>query len=272
MKLVLGVERIVHIVAGFSFGIVICSGCFLISTAGVAAVITPRRDRIERYVAAGQMFLIQDPNKINVLLEKPNAPITPSGNVKWFCTPQKILEWDENSDYDKTYDNVVSHMLTFRPAQEVADLQQQGGEMKGTWETGGFTTAWENDSDAGYMVAYGDLRIATLIEIRRGEYNQNTTSSWFSNVVYLEPSTPKDTSGMIASAVVEWTLDAADPRLVEMAKDLGKELTGETCEEKYAEVWNSVKNSSTTSSKSSSVMTTTIMTITTISALFCMLF
>ena len=77
---------------------------------------------------------------------------------------------------------------------------------------------------------------------------------------------------MIASAVEEWTFDTASNwKLREMAEDLGKELTDETCEEKYAEVWNAMKNSSTTSSTSSSGHRG-IMTITTISALFWMLF
>ena len=48
------------------------------------------------------------------------------------------------------------HMLTF---------QQQDGEMKGTWETGGFTSTWYNDYDNEYMVAYGGLGTATLTEI-----------------------------------------------------------------------------------------------------------
>ena len=37
------------------------------------------------------------------------------------------------------------HMLTF---------QRQDGEMKGTWETGGFISTWYNDYDNEYMVAY----------------------------------------------------------------------------------------------------------------------
>mmetsp|Transcript_18034 Transcript_18034/g.20844 ORF Transcript_18034/g.20844 Transcript_18034/m.20844 type:complete len:111 (-) Transcript_18034:153-485(-) len=110
MKLVLGVERIVvHVVAGFSFGI-ICSGCLFIYMGGVsvaaAAAASSPRDRISRYVDAGQMFLVQDPEEILVLLEKPNAPIKPGGNVQWFCTPRHGPDKNGNGHYD----NVVSHM------------------------------------------------------------------------------------------------------------------------------------------------------------------
>merc|ERR1712028_202023 len=95
------------------------------------------------------------------------------------------------------------------------------------------------------------------------------SSSWFSSVVYMEPSTPAETSGLTAATEVEWTFNAtSNPKLVEMAEELGKELTGTTCEEKYAEVWTALKSTTSSSSTSSSSSTLAIMIITTVSSLY----
>ena len=154
--------------------------------------------------------------------------------------------------------------------------------MKGSWNVGGFTSAWANDHYKEYMVMYSNQRIAQLTEIITDDDDDteedadNTTkaasssSSWFSSVVYMEPSTPTETSGLTAATEVEWTFNAtSDPKLVEMAEDLGKELTGTTCEEKYAEVWTALKNTTSSSSTTSS-STLSIMIITTVSSLFFM--
>merc|ERR1711865_689623 len=96
------------------------------------------------------------------------------------------------------------------------------------------------------------------------------SSSWFSSVVYMEPSTSTETSGLTAATEVEWTFNAtSNPKLVEMAEELGKELTGTTCEEKYAEVWTALKSTTSSSSSTSSSSTTlAIMIITTVSSLY----
>ena len=102
-----------------------------------------------------------------------------------------------------------------------------------------------------------------------------------SSYVHLEFSTPTDTQGFTASTVLEWSFNAtSDPRLLEMAENLGKELTGTTCEEKYAEVWYALKNIISSSSSSSSPVSTSergmirttlaIIIITTASSLFFM--
>ena len=86
----------------------------------------------------------------------------------------------------------------------------------------------------------------------------------------MEFSAPTETHGFTASTVLEWSFNAtSDPRLVEMAENLGKELTGTTCEEKYAEVWTALKNTTSSSSTTSS-STLSIMIITTVSSLFFM--
>ena len=156
--------------------------------------------------------------------------------------------------------------------------------MKGSWSAGGFTSAWANDHYNEYMVMYSNPLIGQMTEIIMDDDTEedadNTTnaasSSWFSSVVWMEPSISTEISGLTASTEVEWTFNTtSDPKLVEMAKDLGKELTGTTCEEKYAEVWTALKN--TTSSSSSPVSTSergriattlTIMISTIVSSLY----
>ena len=120
--------------------------------------------------------------------------------------------------------------------------------MKGSWNVGGFTSAWANDHYKEYMVSYSNQLIGQLTEIIMDDNTEdadnttNAASSWFSSVVWMEPSTSTEISGLTASTEVEWTFNAtSDPKLVEMAEDLGKELTGTTCEEKYAEVWSALK-------------------------------
>ena len=117
MKLVLlDINRII---------IVSCYGLLLpggVAAATETAVASSARERISRYVEAGQMFSIQDPDEVAVLLEKPHAPDTPGGNVKWFCTPT----YTPDTNGDGYYDNVVGHMLTFRPPKEMEALNQQG--------------------------------------------------------------------------------------------------------------------------------------------------
>jgi len=262
MKLVLlGVDRILLV------------GCCCLLLPGAAA--SPARERISRYVEEGQMFMIQDAAEIAILLEKPNNPMTPGGNVKWLCTPNHTPD----TNGDGVHDSVVGHMLLYRPPKEVEDLQQQGGEVKGSWSVGGFTSAWANDHYNEYMVMYSNPRIAQLTEIMMDDDDteedaDNTTnaaasSSWFSSVVYMEPSTPAETSGLTAATEVEWTFNAtSNPKLVEMAEELGKELTGTTCEEKYAEVWTALKSTTSSSSSSTSSSTLAIMIITTVSSLY----
>ena len=161
-------------------------------------------------------------------------------------------------------------------------------ESKGSWHPGGFTTSWANDHYNEYLVSYGNQRIGQFTELLRDDddddNNTTTASSWFSSYVHLEFSTPTDTHGFTASTVLEWSFNAtSDPRLIEMAENLGKELTGTTCDEKYAEVWSALKNTTLNSSSSSSsspvsttsergMITTTlvIMIITTASSLFFM--
>ena len=153
--------------------------------------------------------------------------------------------------------------------------------MKGSWSVGGFTSAWANDHYNEYMVMYSNPLIGQMTEIIMDDDNDteedadNTTnaasSSWFSSVVWMEPSISTEISGLTASTEVEWTFNTtSDPKLVKMAEDLGKELTGTTCEEKYAEVWTALKSttSSSSTSTSSSSSTLAIMIITTVSSLY----
>ena len=116
MKLVLlGVDRIL---------LVGCC-CLLLpgaAAAAAAAASSPARERISRYVEEGQMFMIQDPGEIAILLEKPNNPMKPAGNVKWLCTPNHAP--DNNGD--GVHDSVVGHMLLYRPPKAVESLDQQG--------------------------------------------------------------------------------------------------------------------------------------------------
>ena len=102
--------------------IILVGCCCLLLPGAAAAADSPARERISRYVEAGQMFSIQDPDEVAVLLETPHAPDTPGGNVKWFCTPT----YAPDTNGDGYYDNVVGHMLTFRPPKEMEDLNQQG--------------------------------------------------------------------------------------------------------------------------------------------------
>ena len=153
--------------------------------------------------------------------------------------------------------------------------------MKGSWQPGGFTTAWANDHYNEYMVTYDKTRIGQFTELIRDDdeddddEDNNTTasssSSWYSSAVYLQPSTPTETNGMTAATVVEWTFNAtSNPKLVAMADELGMELTGTNCEAKYAKVWSALKNTTTSSSSSSGSRTTTLtmLIITTVSSLF----
>ena len=111
MKLVLlGVDRI----------LLVCCCCLLLP--GGAAAASPARERISRYVEEGQMFVIQHPDEVTILLGKPNNPITPGGNVKWLCTPN----YAPDNNGDGLHDNVVGHMVVYRPPKEVEGLQQQG--------------------------------------------------------------------------------------------------------------------------------------------------
>ena len=111
MKLVLlGVDRI----------LLVCCCCLLLP--GGAAAASPARERISRYVEEGQMFVIQHPDEVTILLGKPNNPITPGGNVKWLCTPNHAP--DNNGD--GVHDSVVGHMLLYRPPKAVESLDQQG--------------------------------------------------------------------------------------------------------------------------------------------------
>ena len=148
--------------------------------------------------------------------------------------------------------------------------------MKGSWNVGGFTSAWANDHYKEYMVSYSNQLIGQLTEIIMDDNTEdadnttNAASSWFSSVVWMEPSISTEISGLTASTEVEWTFNTtSDPKLVKMAEDLGKELTGTTCEEKYAEVWTALKNTTSSSSTTSS-STLSIMIITTVSSLFFM--
>jgi hypothetical protein len=152
--------------------------------------------------------------------------------------------------------------------------------MQGSWQPGGFTTAWANDHYNEYMVTYDKTRIGQFTELIRdddedeNDEDNNTTasssSSWYSSAVYLQPSTPTETNGMTAATVVEWTFNAtSNPMLVAMGDELGKELTSTNCEAKYAAVWSALKNTSSSSSSSSRRTTTlTMLIITTVSSLF----
>ncbi|KAL7524744.1 hypothetical protein ACHAWF_001065 [Thalassiosira exigua] len=190
------------------------------------------RQRIGAYVASGQQFLVVDSENSDEtisLFEDPGAELVMPVYVFWFCPPKHAP--DRNGDGE--FDNVLGHALTYRAAIET--IVDQGSDVSGTWSPHGYTAAWNPGSGVyeEFLIDYDDSTVWKFIE---SEGNTASILGW-------ETSLAGDNSGLAISGAGQWLVGnnatTNSTRLDLMAKDLGKDLTGEACLEKYAEVWES---------------------------------
>eukprot|EP00984_Skeletonema_dohrnii_P025007 scaffold14154_cov114-Skeletonema_dohrnii-CCMP3373.AAC.1 len=196
-------------------------------TTAAAEVSSPCRKRISQYVSGGQMFFIVA-NQTIVLGDPSTDPFTFT-NIYWMCQP--TVAPDLNGD--GMYDSVASRVNIYIPPKTLKAADNAGVTGLGKFTTHGYTASWVKQGEGGYynehVVDFGDT---TVWQINGKEF------------IGYETSPRGTTGGLVASGEGLWTMDKSNPLLQELAKAIGKDLTPETCAERYAETWKESHSSS----------------------------
>ena len=202
---------------------------FLVFLIGPIVLCRASRERIGGYVATGQQFLVVDSavdeTTESILYEDPDADVITVDRVYWVCPPQHAFD----SNGDGQYDNVVAHALIFR-VTGLDEKIEQGASISGKWSPHGYTAAWSKSGVyEEYLFDFDDTTVHKFVDLEGS----------FASILGWETSLAGGTNGAAVSGVGEWfTGNATDnPRLQAMSMALGKELTGEACNERYREVW-----------------------------------
>jgi len=186
------------------------------------------RDRITQFVDEGQQFLVvsgvtlqEDPTKDEIQFDGVESAI-----IFWFCTPAYTP--DDNGD--EQYDNVVSHVLSYRPPNIVSQMRDAEASFTSFLTPHGYTAAWNEKEDKyeEFIVDFDDKTTTKLTETKDGVASVN----------YMEFSFAGETGGFVGSGEGIWEFNTTEIiELVGMADNLAKELTPENCENIYADNW-----------------------------------
>jgi len=116
-----------------------------------------------------------------------------------------------------------------------------GASISGQWTPHGYTAGWSMMGVYDeFLFDYDDTTVQKLVELEGN----------FSSIVGWETSLAGGKGGVAISGAGEWFVGNATSShvmLQKMSEYLGKELTGDACNEKYREVWREANNGNDTS-------------------------
>ena len=115
--------------------------------------------------------------------------------------------------------------MSYLPPSMFKKQLENGATGTGKFMSNGYTASWSSESTYydEYMVDFDDT---TVWHWKGNSFNGYETS----------PAGGK--GGVVIAGDGEWTFDTSHPLLKEIANEMGvDELTAESCNEKYAEVW-----------------------------------
>ena len=190
-----------------------------------AKTVESSRERISEYTVQKQMFFITDSSvdPAPLLYEGPESNPLLLNNIKWMCAPTHAPD----ANGDGLFDSLVAHGLTYRPSEQVVNLEREGATIKGAWSSHGYSASWSDV--AGYYDEYFvDFDDTTVWHFKGSSFN-----AW-------ETYPPGRGGGLVSAGAGEWTFNTSHPKIVAMVEALGEagmNLTSESCAEIYASVW-----------------------------------
>ena len=227
-------------VLGSLFFVLMCTPLVVCVTGDDEAA--AQRARIDRYVQEEHQMFYINADPLPFVDDDPKHPQHSAAHVIWFCPPTASAEMNEEG----TYATVVAHAVNFWFPTTTASVVVVGEEEEEAVDDQAANTTTTTGAAEGIVTPHGYVAHWSPTQAVYEEQNVDFDDQSF----IWEGGVPGQTSysgTVVAGVEGDWVFETNQTVLQQMLAALPiPELTGEACEDLYAEVWTSPQTSAST--------------------------